>query len=158
MKSPYQSTEQIRQSLVEQIAAITTMQPGTLAEEYREHPDADGKGVVRRGPYFKYQCWHDGRNLSRRVPVTQAAHLFAAPAASRPVLPASWFSTPTSSLYGMILLKCHNAVGVTGCAQKLGFNLVDCVNVSTLINILNKRVEVGVCDRSVPVRDVGILV
>ena len=75
MKPPSQSTEQIRLSLVEQIAAITTMQPGTLAEEYREHPDADGKGVVRRGPYFKYQCWHDGRNLSRRVPVTQATQL-----------------------------------------------------------------------------------
>ena len=75
MKPPSQSTEQIRLSLVEQIAAITTMQPGTLAEEYREHPDADGKGLVRRGPYFKYQCWHNGRNLSRRVPVTQAARL-----------------------------------------------------------------------------------
>lgn len=75
MKPQSQSTEQIRLSLMEQIAAITTMQPGTLAEEYREHPDADGKGVVRLGPYFKYQCWHDGRNLSRRVPVTQAAQL-----------------------------------------------------------------------------------
>ena len=75
MKPPSQSTEQIRRSLVEQIAAITTMQPGTLAEEYRERPDADGRGVVRRGPYFKHQCWHDGRNLSRRVPVAQAAQL-----------------------------------------------------------------------------------
>jgi hypothetical protein len=75
MKPPTQSTEQIRQSLVDQIAAITTMQPGTLAEEYREHPDADCKGVVRRGPYFKHQCWQDGRNLSRRVPACQAAQL-----------------------------------------------------------------------------------
>jgi alpha-ketoglutarate-dependent taurine dioxygenase len=75
MEPPTRSTEQIRQSLVEQIAAITTMQPGTLAEEYREHPSPDGKSVVRRGPYFKHQCWHDGRNLSRRVPVIQAAQL-----------------------------------------------------------------------------------
>jgi hypothetical protein len=75
MKPSTPSTEQIRQSLVEQIAAITTMQPGTLAEEYREHPDTDGKGVVRRGPYFKHQCWQDGRNLSRRVPASQAAQL-----------------------------------------------------------------------------------
>jgi len=75
MKTPTQSDAQIRQSLVDQIAAITTMQPGTLAEEYREHPDTDGKGGVRRGPYFKYQCWHDGRNLSRRVPATEAAQL-----------------------------------------------------------------------------------
>ena len=34
MKTPTQSDAQIRQSLVDQIAAITTMQPGTLAEEY----------------------------------------------------------------------------------------------------------------------------
>ena len=48
MKPPAQVNEQIRRSLVEQIAAITTMQPGTLAEEYREHPATDSKGVVRR--------------------------------------------------------------------------------------------------------------
>lgn len=75
MKPPAPSNEQIRRSLVEQIAAITTMQPGTLAEEYREHPDTGGKGVVRRGPYFKHQCWQDGRNRSRRVPASEAAQL-----------------------------------------------------------------------------------
>ena len=42
IRPPTQSTEQIRRSLVEQIAAIATMQPGTLAEEYRERLDADG--------------------------------------------------------------------------------------------------------------------
>jgi len=75
MKPSTPSTDQIRQSLVEQIAAITTMQPGTLAEEYREHPDAGGRGIVRRGPYFKHQCWQNGRNISRRVPAGQAAQL-----------------------------------------------------------------------------------
>ena len=75
MKRPTQSSQQIRQSLLDQIAAITTMRPGALAEEYREHTDADGKGVVRRGPYFKHQCWKDGRNLSRRVPAGEAALL-----------------------------------------------------------------------------------
>jgi hypothetical protein len=61
--------------LLDQIAAIATMQPGTLAEEYREHPDPGGQGVVRRGPYFKYQLWRDGHNLSRRVPAEEAATL-----------------------------------------------------------------------------------
>jgi len=75
MKPSSQSVEQARQNLVDQIAAITTMQPGTLAEEYREHADPHGKGTVRRGPYFKHQVWKDGRNLSRRVPADEALGL-----------------------------------------------------------------------------------
>ena len=75
MKPSSQSAQKLRHDLVAQIAAITTMQPGTLAEEYRERPAPDGKGVVRRGPYFKYQCWKDGHNLSRRVPASEAALL-----------------------------------------------------------------------------------
>lgn len=75
MKQSSRSVEQERHDLVAQIAAITTMQAGTLAEEYRERPAPDGKGVVRRGPYFKHQCWKDGRNVSRRVPAEEAALL-----------------------------------------------------------------------------------
>lgn len=75
MKPSSRSVEQARDHLVAQIAAITTMQPGTLAEEYRERPAADGKGVVRLGPYFKHQCWKDGRNVSRRVPAAEAVQL-----------------------------------------------------------------------------------
>jgi len=75
MKPSSRSVEQARHNLVAQIAAITTMQPGTLAEEYRERPAPEGKGVVRRGPYFKHQCWKDGRNVSRRVPASEAAQL-----------------------------------------------------------------------------------
>ena len=75
MKPSFRSVEQARHNLVAQIAAITTMQPGTLAEEYRERPAPEGKGVVRRGPYFKHQCWKDGRNVSRRVPASEAAQL-----------------------------------------------------------------------------------
>jgi hypothetical protein len=75
MNAPIQSDSPLRQTLLDQIAAITTMQPGALAEEYREHPDPSGQGVVRRGPYFKYQIWRDGHNLSRRVPADEAATL-----------------------------------------------------------------------------------
>jgi len=70
-----QSTESARQSLLDQIAGITTMQPGTLAEEWRERPEPQGGGTVRLGPYFKHQVWKDGRNASRRVPTNEAALL-----------------------------------------------------------------------------------
>lgn len=64
-----------RLSLINQLAAISTMQPGTLAEEWRERPDPSGKGTVRIGPYFKHQIWINGRNASRRVPAEEAAQL-----------------------------------------------------------------------------------
>ena len=70
-----QPDRSLRQALLDQIAAITTMLPGTLAEEYREHPAADGHGTVQLGPYFKHQVWRDGRNVSRRVPAAEAATL-----------------------------------------------------------------------------------
>lgn len=75
MRASKQSAARTRRSLIDQIAAITTMQPGTLAEEYRERPDPNGTGVLRLGPYFKYQCWKDGRNVSRRVPADEAGQL-----------------------------------------------------------------------------------
>jgi hypothetical protein len=75
MPNPPKSVEAARRSLVEQIAAISTMQPGALAEEWRERPDSDGTGVVRLGPYYKHQVWKDGRNVSRRVPADEAALL-----------------------------------------------------------------------------------
>jgi hypothetical protein len=62
------STPPDRQTLLRDLEAITTMQRGTLAEEYRDVPAPEGKGTVRLGPYFKHQCWEGGRNLSRRVP------------------------------------------------------------------------------------------
>lgn len=75
MTTAPQSVEAARRSLLDQIAAITTMQPGTLAEEWRQRPDPGGKGAARLGPYYKHQVWKDGRNLSRRVPADAAALL-----------------------------------------------------------------------------------
>ena len=75
MNAPTQFDSPLRQALLDQIASITTMLPGTLAEEYREHPAAAGPGTVRLGPYFKHQVWQDGRNVSRRVPAAEAATL-----------------------------------------------------------------------------------
>lgn len=64
-----------RETALINLAKITAMERGTLTEEYREQPSADGNGSVRRGPYFKHQCWEDGRNRSVRVPVAQAPQL-----------------------------------------------------------------------------------
>lgn len=75
MKPPAQSTDPIRQSLIDRIAAIRTMLPGTLAEEYRPATNPSGKNTKPLGPYFKHQCWKDGRNVSRRVPADEAAQL-----------------------------------------------------------------------------------
>lgn len=75
MNTPTHSRQSARKALIDQIANITTMQPGTLAEEWREHPDPDGPGTVRRGPYYKHQVWRAGRNVSRRVPASEAAQL-----------------------------------------------------------------------------------
>lgn len=75
MPTPSNSAEATRLSLLDQLASITTMQPGTLAEEWRQRPDPDGEGILRVGPYFKHQIWKDGRNASRRVPVEEAVQL-----------------------------------------------------------------------------------
>jgi len=75
MTTPPKTIEAARRSLLDQIAAISTMQHGTLTEEWRERPDKEGSGVLRLGPYYKHQVWKDGRNLSRRVPADEAVLL-----------------------------------------------------------------------------------
>jgi hypothetical protein len=64
-----------RKPLLDQLAELSTMERGTLAEEYRERPASEGGGTVRLGPYFKHQCWENGRNMSRRVPAAEVDHL-----------------------------------------------------------------------------------
>ncbi len=56
-----------REALLTELSSLTSMERGTLTEEYREHPAPDGPGTVRLGPYFKHQCWEKGRNRSTRV-------------------------------------------------------------------------------------------
>jgi hypothetical protein len=64
-----------REQIIHRIASITTMQPGTLTEEYRQGAiGKDGK-PSRLGPYYKFQVWRDGANRSSRVPASQADHL-----------------------------------------------------------------------------------
>ena len=75
MNSAPHPGDALRQSLMDQIAAIDTMLPGTLAEEYRLSPASGGKSARKLGPYFKHQFWREGRNVSRRVSAEEAPRL-----------------------------------------------------------------------------------
>lgn len=75
MNTPPIDRSSRREALLRDLSSISTMQRGTLAEEYRERPSPSGKGTVRLGPYYKHQCWEDGRNLSRRVAAAEAPQL-----------------------------------------------------------------------------------
>ena len=55
-------------SIIEQIASITSMERGKLSEVYRSRPAPDGVGTIQLGPYYKLQTWENGRNLTRHVP------------------------------------------------------------------------------------------
>jgi hypothetical protein len=57
-----------RSQLLAQLASLTSFDFGTLAEEFREVPDPEGEGTLRRGPYFKHQRWQNKKNHSSRVP------------------------------------------------------------------------------------------
>lgn len=62
-----------RKQILKRMARINCMEKGRLSEEYRERT-RDGE-TVRLGPYYKYQRWEKGRNVSRRVPATEVEHL-----------------------------------------------------------------------------------
>lgn len=76
MHTPPQ-THAKRQAALSELAALNSIERGTLREEYREMPSSDGRGILRRGPYFKHQCWENGRNRSVRVPSGQVPQLRA---------------------------------------------------------------------------------
>lgn len=61
-----------REQIIERIASIATMQPGTLTEEYRQGAIGEDGKPARLGPYFKLQVWRDGANRTSRVPANQA--------------------------------------------------------------------------------------
>ena len=62
-----------RTQILQQMAALQTMEQGSLKAEFRDSPSGE-----RCGPYFKHQVWQDGSNLSRRVPPEEASALEAA--------------------------------------------------------------------------------
>lgn len=56
-----------RSNILEQMARLQTMEFGSLREEFRTN--ASGGKV---GPYYQLQAWHEGANLSRRIPAEEA--------------------------------------------------------------------------------------
>ena len=62
-----------RRQILEQMEQIECMEKGTVSEEYRER-FKDGERV-RLGPYYKHQCWENGRNASRRVSAAEVERL-----------------------------------------------------------------------------------
>jgi len=62
-----------RKQILKEMAGITRMEKGSLTEEYREKY-MDGE-KIRLGPYYKYQRWEQGRNVSRRVPAAEAEQI-----------------------------------------------------------------------------------
>jgi|GEM_PF-1289662 len=62
-----------RKALLDQMAQIERMEKGTLTAEYR---DTKAAGKSRQiGPYFKHQCWENGKNVSKRVSAKEAEPL-----------------------------------------------------------------------------------
>ena len=64
-----------REALLAQLASISTIERGSLFEEYREVPDPNGNGTLRKGPYFKHQCWEDKKIRSKRIPANEIPFL-----------------------------------------------------------------------------------
>ena len=73
--NPTPDTRSKRQAALAELASLTTIERGTLTEEYRGSPAPDGGATLRRGPYFKHQCWEKGGNRSVRVPPGQVPRL-----------------------------------------------------------------------------------
>lgn len=62
-----------RTALLQQMAALDSMELGSLKAEYRAGPSGS-----KSGPYFKHQVWKDGANQSQRVTPEDAPALRAA--------------------------------------------------------------------------------
>jgi Family of unknown function (DUF6788) len=59
-----------REQLLKQMAECDSMEYGSLKAEHR--PTAEGG---TSGPYFKHQVWEKGKNLSQRIPTSDATAL-----------------------------------------------------------------------------------
>jgi len=59
-----------RAQILQQMARLDTMEYGSL---HAEHRPARGGGTT--GPYYKHQVWEHGKNLSQRIPATEAPGL-----------------------------------------------------------------------------------
>jgi hypothetical protein len=59
-----------RTRILQQMAALQSMEQGSLKSEFRQQPSG-----VKSGPYFKHQVWRDGANSSQRIAAQDAPAL-----------------------------------------------------------------------------------
>ena len=64
-----------RQALLDELASLTSIERGTLFEEFRQRAAPDGSDPIILGPYFKFQVWAEGKNHSSRVPAHEVEAL-----------------------------------------------------------------------------------
>ena len=62
-----------RDKILQQMIQLDTMEYGSLQTEHRP---AVGGGTT--GPYYKHQVWEQGKNISQRIPSTEAPALQSA--------------------------------------------------------------------------------
>jgi hypothetical protein len=60
-----------RQTLLDELASLTSIERGSLCEEYRMKPSVGAAPSTKLGPYFKLQSWVDNKNLSARIPAIE---------------------------------------------------------------------------------------
>lgn len=63
-----------REQILKQMAQIDSMAKGSMNAEFRETTKKNGE-KVQLGPYYKHQRWENGRNVTRRVPASEAEQL-----------------------------------------------------------------------------------
>ncbi|MCK5130707.1 MAG: hypothetical protein KAR40_00965 [Candidatus Sabulitectum sp.] len=68
------NNQERREEILKQMAQIDSMAKGSLNTEYRETKKKGGE-KVQLGPYYKYQRWENGRNVTRRVSAEEAEQL-----------------------------------------------------------------------------------
>jgi hypothetical protein len=56
-----------RMEILEKMKDIKTMLRGKLSKQYYNRTDKNGEVRVW-GPYYKLQCWRNGKNHSQRIP------------------------------------------------------------------------------------------
>ena len=70
MNSQYHAQRTV---VLEQMAALESMELGSLKSEYRAQPSG-----AKSGPYFKHQVWRNGANVTQRIAPEDAPALAAA--------------------------------------------------------------------------------
>ncbi len=59
--------ERLRDKVLEEMRSIRAMRPGTVSEQFLKGKRKGSKETVRRGPYYLWQYYEDGKPVRRRL-------------------------------------------------------------------------------------------